>query len=71
MTSGNFTQFVSKPISNIFIGPSLVTWSQVNPAFVVIDVDAEYMVPIDIHTYAANQTYSNANVQEGKMNWSH
>jgi hypothetical protein len=42
----------------------------VNPAFAVIDIDAEYMVPVDIHTYAANQTYSNANVQDGRMDWS-
>ena len=37
----------------------------------MIDVDAEYMVPVDVHTYAANQTYSNAHVEDGKMNWDH
>jgi len=48
------------------IGWSLVTGSGTsggdrNPAFTVIDWDAEFMVPVNTHTYYMNLTEANAN----------
>ena len=44
----------SQPIGFNFITPSGTSYGnshKINPAFVVIDFDEQYMVPINTHTY--------------------
>lgn len=48
------------------IGWTLITGSGTsggnkNPAFTIIDWDAEYMVPVNVHTYIMNLTVANSN----------
>jgi len=50
-----------KPIGFDFIAGSGTPDGSHNPAFTVIDFDKEYMIPLNIHTYAMNLTEANAN----------
>lgn len=40
-----------KPVGFNVIHGSVTTWGHKNPSFTVVDFDAEYMVPVNIHTY--------------------
>lgn len=42
-----------------FIGGSGTTMTEHNPGFTVIDFDAEFMVPVDFHTYYTNMAEAN------------
>lgn len=51
----------SKQIGFNFIAGSGTTWGSANPGFTVIDFDEEFMVPVNIHTYAMDLSAANAN----------
>lgn len=51
----------TQPIGFNFITGSGTSGGDKNPAFTVIDFDAEYMVPLNTHTYFMNLTTANAN----------
>lgn len=42
-----------------FIAGSLTTYTYKNPAFTVIEVDEEFMVPVNFKTYYFNITQAN------------
>lgn len=51
----------SKPIGANLVSPSGSPKTNKNPSFTVIDFDAEYMVPINIHTYYMDLEKANKN----------
>jgi translation initiation factor RLI1 len=53
----------SHPIGLSLLSGSLSPEFGKNPSFNVIDIDAEYLVPINIHTYYMNLTHSNLKSQ--------
>mmetsp|Transcript_26416 Transcript_26416/g.40328 ORF Transcript_26416/g.40328 Transcript_26416/m.40328 type:complete len:88 (-) Transcript_26416:258-521(-) len=55
-----------KPINTHWVAGSITTWGRMNPSFTVFDIDAEYMVPTNVHTYAMNLTEANI---EGAPQW--
>uniref|UniRef100_A0A7S3MYI0 Sphingomyelin phosphodiesterase C-terminal domain-containing protein n=1 Tax=Strombidium inclinatum TaxID=197538 RepID=A0A7S3MYI0_9SPIT len=54
-----------KPIGTHWLGASITSFGggfgSSNPAFTVFDFDAEYMVPVNVHTYAMNLSDANLN----------
>lgn len=55
------------PIGVFNIAGSGTAMSSRNPSFTVIEFDAEYMVPINTHTYIMNLTQ--ANLPGGTPDW--
>jgi hypothetical protein len=49
----------NKNIGINFIAGSLTTYTNFNPAFTVIELDAEYMLPLNFETYYFNLTEAN------------
>jgi len=48
-----------KNIGINYVGGSVTTWTDENPGFIVIDLDEEYLVPVNFQSYFLNITESN------------
>lgn len=58
----------AKAIGTQFVSGSITSWGNNNPAFTVTDFDAEFMVPLNTHTYFVNLTEANLH-PERKPEW--
>lgn len=56
----------NKNIGLNFVTGSLTTYQNSNPGFTVVEIDEEFMVPINFKTYILNITRANL---EGKATW--
>ena len=56
----------SKNIGLNFIAPSVTTYTDKNPSFTLIEIDEEFMVPLNFKIYYYNIEKANA---EGKISW--
>jgi len=48
-----------KNIGINYVGGSVTTWTDENPGFIVIDLDEEYLVPVNFQSYFLNITEAN------------
>lgn len=56
----------NKPIGVNFVAGSMTTYVHMNPSFLSLEIDSEYMLPVSAKTYILNITKANA---EGKATW--
>jgi len=55
-----------KPVVVTSVGPSVTAYGSVNPSFMVVDIDAKTMLPVNMHTYYMDIEEAN---QAGKPEW--
>ena len=56
----------TKAVSVNSVGGSATTYGNMNPSFMVLDFDAEYMVPLNMHTYYIDVDEAN---ESGSPDW--
>ena len=55
-----------KPVVVTSVGGSVTTYDFMNPSFMVLDIDAKTMLPVNMHTYYIDVDEAN---EAGKPNW--